>query len=185
MWVDPDPWLDDDIVTAGEFVQQARDNMRFLYSPPMCRAAGSGNQETTVGVLQMLDFPVTVRDNDGMHGGSQGVQNEPASGLIEVQTAGKYLTRFAVDLDWTTTGTSEAGIGIRAAPTNAWFLLARDISGIQNSGGPHTAMIAEQAYPCLAGYQFAGLVYGALAGTTKAIAGYNMPLLYAHWLGGP
>ncbi|MCZ7538225.1 MAG: hypothetical protein M5T61_21345 [Acidimicrobiia bacterium] len=44
----------------------------------------------------MIDFPNTVADNDGMRTLSGAGQNEPATGLIEIQTAGHYLASAVV-----------------------------------------------------------------------------------------
>jgi hypothetical protein len=183
MWVDIPTFVDGQVITASHFYVYLRDNLRFLYQPPMCRAVGSGNARLPAAMTTLLDFPNVFADTDGMHGGAVGLQNEPATGLITVNTDGIYMHQGRVDFQDSLAGFQEAYLGVRANNGSGWHHHSREGPIVENSGGPNTIISIENLWALGAGGQFSVQAYASTVENGEIINEYNFPMQYVHWMG--
>lgn len=187
MWTTPHDWADGEKVTAS-LLNLIRDNLRVLYKPPHCRVSGLGSPSqvrdaagnTTWG---MVGFPNTVTDTDSMRTLSGLVQNEPADGPIEVQTAGHYLASAVLAFD-------NPGQSVAAA-VRADYTSGSVHAGTMASGGGAGVFTFPEVIPvvaawsCTAGYQWYINLYAP--GDTKMllIRAGRIPYFHVTWIGGP
>lgn len=188
MWTPPRDWTDGDKVTASRF-GLIRDNFKFLYSPPHCRAAGTGTQQFASPLqVTMIDFQKTIFDNDGMRENIpviETTQTEPVTGLIAIQTPGHYLIYTNVGFEWSATGSQVVVITFRATLGNAWTVIGRGSPCGVNSGGPRNIIPVLAALPTAAGYQLSVHSFANTEDAGKVVADFGLiPGFYVHWLGG-
>lgn len=188
MWTTPHDWADGEKVTAS-LLNLIRDNLRVLYEPPHCRVGGLGSSSKMTAdangnpTWTMLDFPNTIADNDQMRTLTGVGQNEPATGLIETQTAGHYLASAVVA--FRTGGNQTLAAAIRASYTSGYAYVG------YASGGPATGAITEAipvlgSYPCSAGYQwFIDFYAQESLSEMVLIRNGKIPYFYLTWIGGP
>lgn len=185
MWTTPHDWTNEKVTAT--LMNLVRDNLRVLYQPPECRVAGLGSAKQmtdTNGIptWSMIDFPNTVADNDGMRTLSGSGPNEPATGLIETQTAGHYLASAVVA--FTTGGNQTLAAAIRASYTSGYAYVG------YASGGPATGARVEAipvlgSYPCSAGYQwFIDFYAPTNLSEMVLIRDGKIPYFYVTWIGG-
>jgi len=186
VWTTPHDWADGEKVTAS-LLNLIRDNLRVLYEPPHCRVGGLGSSKMTADTngnptWTMIDFPNTVADNDGMRTLSGSGQNEPATGLIEIQTAGHYLASAVVA--FADGGNQTVAAAIRASYTSASVYVG------YASGSPTTGTRVEVtpvvgSYPCSAGYQWLIDFYAPeTLSEMVLIRDGKIPYFYVTWIGG-
>lgn len=186
MWTSPHDWTNETVTAT--LMNLIRDNLRVLYEPPHCRVGGLGSSKMMTDTngnptWTMLDFPNTVADNDQMRTLSGTGQNEPATGLIETQTAGHYLASATVA--FATGGSQTLAVAIRASYTAAYGYVG------MASGGPATGSRLEAipvmgSYPCSAGYQwFIDFYAPESLSEMVLVRNGRIPYFYLTWIGGP
>lgn len=187
MWTTPHDWADGEKVTAS-LHNLIRDNLRFLYKPPHCRVGGLGSSRMMTDTngnptWTMLDFPNTIADNDGMRTLSGIGQNEPATGLIETQTAGHYLASAVVA--FMTGGNQTIAAAIRASYTAAYGYVGMASGGAATGSRLETIPVVG-SYPCSAGYQWFVDFYAPVSLSEMILVrNGRIPYFYLTWIGGP
>lgn len=185
MWTSPRDWSNERVTAS--LMNLVRDNLAFLYTPPQCRVAVKGGAGGLLpGGWAILDWPKTLTDNDMMRALSGSGQNEPETGLVEVQTAGKYLAHTVIDFDGWTSGAQVVAVSVRANYSSGFASPGRVQGGLAVADGPNTIVPVVGAWPCSAGFQWAVQVYITAEEAGKIVPEWGaVPYFYVHWIGGP
>lgn len=189
-WTDPTTVSTGDRFTAARRAKEWRDNLRFLYEPPHARATNPNATSMTGLSFNVLDFPKTLFDNGEIHGAADGftLQQEPASGIMTANVAGKWLAHAIIDFEASTLAMQEVRGCVRGVNpfTGGFLTVGWKSSGVEGSGGPRTVPPVEWGYTLAVGDQMAVIAYASNDDGTKLISEFNrFPYFYVHWIGGP
>lgn len=199
MWTTPHDWTNEKVTAT--LMNLVRDNLRVLYQPPHCRIAGLGSRSrsnSTSGVTDwnMIDFPNTVADNDGMRTLTGVGQNEPATALIETQTAGHYLASSVIGFGPILFDTGAPlppllsmsqllAVSVRTSYTAGRAQVGYATGGAGDYNNPSPVIPVLAAYSCLAGYQwFVELYAPDGSGDMILVRDGKIPYFYLTWIGG-
>lgn len=130
-WTTPRTFVTGELLTAGIFNSDHRDNLNFLANPPGARVYNSVAISIATGTSTVLTFDSERYDNDAIH---DTVTN---SGRLTCKTAGRYSITGHVD--WAANGTGHRVCSIRLNGT----------TNIASDGKPASAASTRHAVPAL------------------------------------
>lgn len=172
-WSTPRTWVAGETLTASILNTHVRDNLSFLYTPPMCRVRNSASISiATSGVSQALTFNSERFDTDSMH------STTVDTSRVNTPTAGKYL--FTGHVQFASGGGNYRETFVRLSGATIVAHLQLPPVG----GGIVTAMSIATAYACLVTNYAELVVAQDTGGALNVTSAPNYsPEFSAIWLG--